>query len=79
MALQSFLGWSAASVSPVVFGAILDMTNPGTPTAAGFMPNWGPAFAVLGFGALFGPLAMQLLKKYQSRATEAECETRLKA
>jgi MFS family permease len=78
MALQSFLGWSAASISPVVFGVILDMTNPTTAGAAGFMPNWGPAFAVLGLGALFGPLAMQFLKKYQDRAPETEsCETNL--
>ncbi|MBS4022496.1 MAG: MFS transporter [Dethiobacter sp.] len=73
MALQSFLGWSAASVSPVVFGAILDMANPAA-ASSGFTPNWGPAFAVLGIGALWGPLAMQMLKKYDARE-DKNCST----
>ncbi len=71
MALQSFLGWSAASISPVVFGAILDYTNQAT-ASTGFTPNWGPAFAVLGLGALWGPLAMHLIKKYPHANEQSE-------
>lgn len=56
MALQSFMGWAAASVSPVVFGAVLDLTNsPRLVEALGYTPQWGPAFMVLGLGALCDP------------------------
>lgn len=73
MALQSFLGWAAAGISPVVFGAVLDLTNPAAnAAAAGYTQLWGPAFAVLGLGALCGPLAMFLLKKQQAANTIPE-------
>ncbi len=53
--LRSLLGFGAAAVSPVVFGAILDWTNP---EAAGqtYYANWGWAFVSLGlpgFGAVW--------------------------
>ena len=64
MAMQSFFGWAAAGISPVVFGLILDLTNPTqTVEQLGFIPNWGPAFAILGLGALVGPMAMMLVKR----------------
>lgn len=64
MALQSFLGWSAASISPIVFGHVLDMTNPlHTSHQLGYYPVWGWAFALLGIGGLFGPLLMWFLAK----------------
>ena len=67
MAVQSFLGWSAASISPIVFGYVLDHTNSaGVLHQLGYYPVWGWAFAVLGVGGLIGPLLMWiLLKKYQ--------------
>ncbi len=70
MALQSFLGWTAASLSPVVFGAVLDLTNPAARVAAaGYTPLWGPAFMVLGLGALCGPLAMRLIRSGENTDT----------
>ena len=64
MALQSLLGFGAASISPILFGYILDLTNP--PDALirfGYVPNWGWAFALLGLGGLGGPLIMWRLKR----------------
>lgn len=68
MALQSFLGWTAAGISPVVFGMILDWSNPAeTVRELGYIPNWGPAFMVLGLGALAGPLFMAMIKRTQQQ------------
>jgi len=64
MALQSLLGWGAASLSPIAFGYVLDITNP--PDALvrfGYVPNWGWAFMLLGVGGLLGPLAVWQIKK----------------
>ncbi len=64
MALQSLLGWGAASLSPIAFGYVLDLTNPADGlTQFGFVPNWGWAFAILGLGGLMGPLILWPLKK----------------
>jgi MFS family permease len=64
MALQSLLGFGAASVSPIVFGYILDLTNPPDAFARfGYVPNWGWAFMLLGFGGLIGPMIMWRLKR----------------
>jgi MFS family permease len=46
LALRSLLGFGAGAIAPLVFGAILDATNP-----PGAMPStWGWAFAALGLG-----------------------------
>jgi MFS family permease len=53
--LRSLLGFGAAAVSPVVFGAILDWTNPHGAGQA-YYANWGWAFVSLGlpgFGAVW--------------------------
>jgi len=64
MALQSLLGFSAASVSPILFGYILDLTNPPDALARfGYVPHWGWAFALLGLGGLGGPFIMWRLKR----------------
>jgi len=64
MALQSFLGWGSASLSPIAFGYILDLTNPADAlTRFGYVPHWGWAFMVLGLGGLMGPLIIWRLKK----------------
>jgi MFS family permease len=64
MALQSLLGFGAASISPIVFGYVLDLTNPpDVLMRLGYMPHWGWAFTVLGIGGLVGPLFMWRLKR----------------
>jgi hypothetical protein len=64
MALQSLLGWGAASISPIVFGLILDLINPPDALRSyGYFPNWGWAFVMLGGGGLVGPLIMRRLKR----------------
>jgi MFS family permease len=64
MALQSLLGFAAASVSPILFGYILDLTNPADAlTRFGYLPNWGWAFVLLGIGGLMGPLMIWRMKK----------------
>ena len=53
--LRSLLGFGAGAISPVVFGAILDWTNPQA-AAHTYYANWGWAFVSLGlpgFGAIW--------------------------
>lgn len=67
MALQSLIGWGAASLSPIAFGYILDLTNPADAlTRVGYVPNWGWAFALLGVGCLMGPVILWPLEKKPS-------------
>jgi MFS family permease len=54
--LRSVLGFGAGAISPVVLGAVLDLTNPGA-TGNGIFYNWGWAFSVLGIGGLGAWLA----------------------
>jgi MFS family permease len=64
--LRSLFGFGAGAVSPVVFGAILDWTNPHG-LAQEYYSIWGWAFAILGlpgFGAIW---AMHSLKKIGAR------------
>jgi MFS family permease len=64
MALQSVLGFGAASVSPIFFGYVLDLTNPVDALIQfGYVPNWGWAFMLLGIGGLMGPLAIWRMGK----------------
>jgi MFS family permease len=49
--LRSLLGFGAGAVSPLVFGVVLDLTNP-TATASAAYSEWGWAFATLGVGGL---------------------------
>ena len=52
LAVRSLLGFGAGGIAPIVFGAILDLTNPpGTPPE-----TWGWAFVVLGIGGLIATL-----------------------
>lgn len=63
-ALQSFLGFGAASIASLVFGYVLDLTNdPAALATLGYLPHWGWAFSVLGLGALAGPLVLLRLKR----------------
>jgi MFS family permease len=53
LALRSVLGFGAGAVAPLVFGAVLDATNPpGTALA-----TWGWAFAALGAGGLIATIS----------------------
>jgi len=64
MAFQSLFGFGAASLSPIAFGYILDIVNPGDALARlGYIPDWGFGFTVLGVGGLVGPLAIWRMKK----------------
>lgn len=55
LAVHSFIGFSAAFLAPVVFGAVLDAAGGNTRAAA-----WGWAFASLGIVVALGPLALAL-------------------
>ena len=67
-ALQSFLGFGAASVSSLLFGYVLDLTNdPAALTSSGYLPHWGWAFSALGLGALVGPWAVLRIRRYQGQ------------
>jgi MFS family permease len=46
LALRSLLGFGAGAIAPLVFGAVLDATNP----AGGTLTTWGWAFVSLGVG-----------------------------
>lgn len=64
MAVQSLLGFGAASLSPIAFGFVLDASNPGDALARyGFFPNWGWAFMILAPGGLLGTLFVWRVKK----------------
>ncbi len=58
LALRALLGFGAGAVAPVVFGAVLDATNPaGAPPAV-----WGWAFMTLGLGGLLAAWSVRGLK-----------------
>jgi MFS family permease len=59
--LRSLLGFGAGAISPVIFGAILDWTNP---QGAGqtYYANWGWAFVSLGVPGFAAIWAAQKLK-----------------
>ncbi len=49
--LRSLMGFGAGAISPLVFGIVLDWTNPGL-TGASPYESWGLAFITLGIGGL---------------------------
>lgn len=55
MAVYSFLGFAAASVSPIVFGKVLDIAGGDTVVSA-----WGWAFASMAAGYVLGAIALGL-------------------
>jgi MFS family permease len=61
MGFQTLIGFLAATASPTVFGWILDTTNPGQGSAP---TTWGWAFVVLGLGALVGPMALSIVRRF---------------
>ncbi|HTU02541.1 MAG TPA: MFS transporter [Candidatus Sulfotelmatobacter sp.] len=67
MGLQTLVGFLAATASPTVFGWVLDWTNPTVNPPA----TWGWAFTILGVGALIGPVAVSLARRYPESARMA--------
>lgn len=65
--LRSLLGFGAGAISPVVFGAVLDWTNPHTP-GGGYYLSWGWAFITLGFPGLGTVWAAHRLGKIRRSA-----------
>lgn len=63
-AVRSVVGFGAGVVSPVVFGAALDLAG-GTKGSADPVA-WGIAWATLGLGGLLGPLATWKLQRMRS-------------
>jgi MFS family permease len=61
-ALRSFLGFGAGSISPLLFGAILDLSNPVNLEAGGFN-TWGWSYSMLGLGGLGVVVTTYLLYK----------------
>jgi MFS family permease len=49
--LRSLLGFAAGALSPLLFGVVLDWSNPAGIAPGGYA-HWGWAFAVLGLGGL---------------------------
>lgn len=60
-AVRSVIGFGAGVVSPVVFGATLDLAGAGRGSGEAFA--WGVAWATLGLGAALGPLATWKLQR----------------
>ncbi|MCZ4282446.1 MFS transporter [Kiloniella laminariae] len=56
MALQSLAGFAAGSLSPIVFGAVLDLAGGAENTLA-----WVAAFSTMGVGVLLGPVFIRYL------------------
>lgn len=56
MAWQTFLGYGAATVSPIAMGLIMEHRGRG-------MVGWGLAFSALGVVALAGPLFLVMLRR----------------
>ena len=62
--LRSLFGFGAGAISPVVFGAVLDWTNPHAPGQP-YDSSWGWAFVILGlpgFGAIWSVRSLQKLE-----------------
>lgn len=63
--LRSLLGFGAGALSPLVFGAILDWTNP---IAAGMQyHNWGWAYSILGLGGLCAVVTAYIFGMIQTK------------
>ena len=59
MAVYSFVGFSAALVAPLVFGAVLDIAGGNRSALA-----WGLAYISIGIFGVFVPVARVFHKKF---------------
>ena len=65
-AVRSFLGFGAGAISPLVFGAFLDWTNPAFSDVDTYV-TWGWSYSMLGLGGLGVVLVAYILYREQSR------------
>ena len=63
LALRSILGFGAGAISPLVFGWILDLTNP----AEGLPHSWGWGFMALGVGGAIATICALMLPGTEHR------------
>ncbi|MGW8144130.1 MAG: MFS transporter [Anaerolineales bacterium] len=64
LAIYSFLGFAAGSISPFIFGAALDFANSlDTNTLGGFVSPWSWGFATLALGSLVGLLVAVIFNR----------------
>ncbi len=67
LALRSLLGFGAGAIAPLVFGAVLDLTNP-----PGVRMMWGWAFVTLGIGGAAATLcAFSLAERHAEMSRHA--------
>ena len=67
--VHSSLGFSAGSVAPLVFGAVLDMAGPVDAVAGGAtVTQWGLAFSTLALGSLVVLTMTALLHRQMGRS-----------
>jgi MFS family permease len=66
LGLRSLLGFGAAALAPMVFGLILDWTNPAAADRA-FYAEWGWAFSALGIGGAGAVWAARSFSQSQRR------------
>ena len=59
LAVRSLFGFGAGGVAPIIFGVMLDLTNP----ADSAPENWGWAFTALGLGGLVATLCALLYRE----------------
>jgi len=71
LAFRSFLGFGAGAIAPVVFGNILDLTNPPGP----FPVTWGWAFVALGVGGIAAAFCAYTLAPDHPRLQAAPSKT----
>jgi MFS family permease len=72
LALRSLLGFGAGAIAPIVFGLVLDATNPPGPTPK----IWGWAFASLGVAGLLAALCAWTLPRDRPGAAPARIPPR---
>jgi MFS family permease len=70
LALRSFMGFGAGAIAPIVFGRVLDLTNP----PGAFPTAWGWAFVALGAGGLAAAGCARGLAPDRVRATDARAD-----
>ena len=63
--LRSLLGFGAGSLSPLIFGAILDWTNPGA--SGGQYASWGWAYCNLGVAGVFAAITARQFGKIENK------------
>jgi MFS family permease len=68
LALRALLGFGAGAIAPLAFGAVLDLTGPGSapPTM------WGLAFMTLGLGGLLAAVCAWSVRPARAPAVPAK-------